>query len=149
MDRRVMELSEEIRSSTDQRGGSDREDPSFKGMEGEKPSRRIDAPDQEAAPGDGSQPDDNASKQHDNVLLKTNSKNIARSNNRPPTDSNHNTCKLFQSSLIMLTAEGNFPRPALPRGTVRRGNRAWICMFTLLSLVTMVGEGKKSVQREG
>jgi hypothetical protein len=42
-----MELSEEIGSSTDQRGGSDREDPSFKGMEGEKPPRRIDAPDSE------------------------------------------------------------------------------------------------------
>ena len=50
MDRRVMELSEEIGSSKDQRGGSDREDPSFKGMEGKKPprnTRRIDAPDSE------------------------------------------------------------------------------------------------------
>ena len=100
MDRRVMELSEEIGSSTDQRGESDRDDPSFKGMEEEKPPRRIDASDLEAASGDGSQPDDNASKQHDNVLLKTNSNNIARSNNRPPTDSNHNTCKLFQSKLL-------------------------------------------------
>ena len=102
MDRRVMELSEGIGSSMDQRGGSDREDPSFKGMEGEKPPRprRNDAPDKEAAPGDGSQPDDNASKQHDNVLVKTNSNNIARSNNRPPTDSNHNTDKLFQSKLL-------------------------------------------------
>ena len=144
-----MELSEEIGSSTDQRGGSDRDDPSFKGMEGEKPPRRIDAPDQEAPPGDGSQPDDNASKEHDNVLVKTNSNNIARSNNRPPTDSNHNTCKLFQSSLIMPTAEGNFPRPAPLRWTVRIGSRMWICKVTLLSLVTMVGEGKKSVQREG
>ncbi|GMI44744.1 hypothetical protein TrCOL_g7075 [Triparma columacea] len=69
-------------------------------MEGEKPPRRIDAPDQEAPPGDGSQPDDNASKQHDNVLVKTNSNNIARSNNRPLTDSNHNTDKLFQSKLL-------------------------------------------------
>ena len=48
----------------------------------------------------------------------------------------------------MLTAKGNFPWPAPSCGTVRRGTRTWICGFTLLSLVAMVGEGKKSVQRD-
>jgi hypothetical protein len=100
MDRRVMELSEKIGSSTDQCGGSDREDPSFKGMEEEKPPRntcRIDAPDQEAAPGDGSQPDDNASMHHDNGLLKA---------TEPPSGSNRTPSTIHGPVDIDYTALG-------------------------------------------
>jgi len=101
-----MEPSEEIGSSKDQRGGSDREDPSFKGMEGEKPPRRIDAPDPEAPPGDGSQPDDNASKQHDNGLLKT-SEPPSGSNNTPsaihgPVDIDYTALDPEQVELVKL-----------------------------------------------
>jgi hypothetical protein len=49
----------------------------------------------------------------------------------------------------MAKGKGNFPRPAPTRGTVRRVTWTWICGLTLLSLVFMVGEGKKSVQKGG